>query len=137
MRTVDYLETQDDIDIDRLAYYGFSWGGRMGGIIPAVESRLRTAILLSGGLAFGTARPVADQINYVPRITIPTLMLNGEYDATAPVDSAQRSLYRLLGTPPSDKQHVVYERAGHFPLPRNQTIREMLDWLDKYLGPVN
>lgn len=40
-RTVDYLESRDDIQSDRLAYFGVSWGGRLGAIIPAVEPRLR------------------------------------------------------------------------------------------------
>jgi hypothetical protein len=42
----------------------------------------------------------------------------------------------LFGTPPSEKRHVVFD-AGHDPLPRSQVIREILAWLDKYLGPVS
>ena len=32
-RTIDYLETRTDIDAARLAYYGVSWGGALGGVI--------------------------------------------------------------------------------------------------------
>ena len=135
MRTIDYLETRDDIDMERLAYYGFSWGGRMGAIIPAVEERLKVAVLYSGGLASGRARPEVDQINYISRVTIPTLMLNGVYDPIEPVDAAQRPMYDLLGTREADKAWVPME-AGHV-LPRNEVIRDTLDWLDTYLGPVN
>ena len=134
-RTIDYLETRPDIDIDGLAYYGISWGGRKGAIIPAVEDRFKAAVLYSGGLASGRARPEADQINYVSRVTIPTLMLNGIYDPIEPVEAAQRPMFDLLGTPEPDKRWVQYE-VGHV-LPRNDVIRETLDWLDKYLGPVN
>ncbi len=28
-RSIDYLETREDIDMQRLAFYGVSWGGRM------------------------------------------------------------------------------------------------------------
>ena len=135
MRTIDYLETRDDIDMDRLAYYGFSWGGRMGAIIPAVEERLKVAVLYSGGLASGPARPEVDQINYIPRVTIPTLMLNGVYDPIEPVEAAQRPMYDLLGSPETDKTWVRMD-AGHV-LPRNEVIRNTLNWLDTYLGPVN
>ena len=38
------------------------------------------------------------------------------------------------GTPERDKKHVIFE-TGH-DLPRPDEIREILDWLDKYLGPV-
>ena len=136
-RTIDYLETRDDIDLDNLAYYGFSWGGRMGGIIPAVEPRLKVAVLYAGGLAATSARPEASQVNFAPRISIPVLMLNGSHDFIFPRETAQRRLFELFGTPPSDKHHVVYEGAGHFNLPRTQVMGEVLGWLDRYLGQVN
>ena len=62
-------------------------------------------------------------------------MLNGRYDHFFPVESSQVPLFRLLGTPDKDKKHVLYE-AGHGDLPRKEVVRESLDWLDKYLGPV-
>ena len=37
---------------------------------------------------------------------------------------------------PAEKRHVVFD-AGHDPLPRSQMIREILAWLDKYMGPVS
>ena len=33
------------------------------------------------------------------------------------------------------KRHVVFD-ASHFP-PRHEMIKETLDWLDRYLEPVN
>ena len=53
-------------------------------IVPAVEDRLKAAVLYSGGLASGKARPEVDQINFVSRVKIPVLMLNGRYDAIEP-----------------------------------------------------
>ncbi|HUF49562.1 MAG TPA: hypothetical protein VMN60_01935 [Longimicrobiales bacterium] len=58
-----------DIDAQRIAYYGLSWGGRLGAIIPAVEPRIRLNMVMIGGLASGTALPEVDQINYVTRKT--------------------------------------------------------------------
>ncbi|MFC1629140.1 protein kinase [Gemmatimonadota bacterium] len=133
-RSIDYLRTRDDIDSNRIAYLGNSWGGRMGTIFPAIEMRIRVVILWLGGLASGVARPEVDQINYVTRITQPVLMLNGRYDAIEPYDMAQLPLYRLLGTPVEDKRHVIYETAHG--LPENARIKETVDWLNKYLGPV-
>ena len=133
-RTIDYLETREDIDRDKLAYLGVSWGGRMGVIILAVEDRLKAAVLWSGGLASGKARPEVDQINFVSRVRIPVLMLNGRYDSIEPYEAAQLSMYRLLGTPEADKHHIVYE-SGHR-LPQNEFVKETLNWLDRYLGPV-
>ena len=136
-RTIDYLATRDDIDLDSLAFYGISWGGRMGGIIPAVDQRLKVAVLVSGGLAAASARPEASQVNFAPRIRIPVLMLNGSHDFIFPRDTAQRRLFELFGTPPSDKRHHVFEGAGHTNLPRTDVRDEVLGWLDRYLGLVN
>ncbi|HEX2758769.1 MAG TPA: hypothetical protein VHP60_09765, partial [Thermoanaerobaculia bacterium] len=133
-RSIDYLETRKDIDRGNLAYLGLSWGSAVAPIVLAVESRFKTAILESGGLEFQRALPEADQINFVSRVKIPVLMLNGRYDHFFPVESSQLPLFRLLGTPAKDKKHVIYE-SGHAP-PRKDFIRESLDWLDKYLGPV-
>jgi cephalosporin-C deacetylase-like acetyl esterase len=134
-RTIDYLEGRGDIDMTRLAYLGTSWGGRMGAIIPAVEDRLRVGVIVLGGLAAGRARPEVDQINFISRVKIPILMLNGKYDSLEPVSSAQLPMFRMWGTPEQQKRHVIYESNGHS-VPRNEAITETLDWLDKYLGPV-
>ncbi len=51
------------------------------------------------------------------------------------MEISQIPLYNMPGTPPQQKRHVVYE-TGHF-VPRVQLIKEVLDWLDRYLGPVS
>lgn len=107
----------------------------MGAIIPAVEPRIKAAVLYVGGLASAFARPEVDQINFVSRVKIPVLMLNGRYDSIEPLELSQLPMYQLLGTPPEHKRHLVYETA-HF-VPRSERIKESLDWLDKYLGPVS
>ena len=133
-RSIDYLETRKDIDHADLAYLGLSWGGAAAPIVLAVENRFRTAILQSGGLEFQRTLPEVDAINFVTRVKVPVLMLNGRYDHFFPVESSQRPFFDLLGTPEKDKRQVVYE-SGHA-VPRKEFIRESLDWLDKYLGPV-
>jgi len=62
-------------------------------------------------------------------------MLNGRYDDLFPVESSELQFFRFLGTPEKDKKHVIYE-SGHGSLPHGEEVRESLDWLDKYLGPV-
>lgn len=133
-RTIDCLETRPDIDAARLGFLGASWGGANGGIIPAVEKRLKVNILINGGLISGVARPEVDQLSFVSHVRIPTLMINGRYDQIAPMETAQRLLYRMLGTPQEQKRYVVYD-IGHVEPPKEST-QEILAWLDRYLGPV-
>ena len=133
-RCIDYLETRPDIDSRKLAYYGMSWGGEWPGIvIPAVEERLKASILLPGGLR-DIGRSEVHPINYVTRVKIPTLMLNGKYDTAFPYETSGKPLYDLLGTPEEHKELKLYD-TDHIP-PLNESIKEILSWLDKYLGPV-
>jgi hypothetical protein len=61
-------------------------------------------------------------------------MLNGRYDHYYPVETSQRPMFRWLGTPPSAKRQLIYD-GGHV-VPQQLLIKESLDWLDRYLGPV-
>ena len=133
-RSIDYLETRKDIDTNKIAYYGVSWGGEMGAIMPVVEPRIKAVVLYVAGLAFQRAQPEVDAINFVTRVKVPVLMLNGKYDHFFPIETSQKPMFELLGTPREYKKQFIYE-TGHF-VPRNQVIKESLDWLDRYLGPV-
>jgi predicted esterase len=136
-RSVDYLETRKDVDSARLAYFGSSMGAVWAPVLLAVEKRIKAAMLFSGGV-YSTSvvfLPEADPVNFASHVTIPVLMTNGRYDQTFPLEESQLPLFRSLGTPTKDKKHVIYE-GGHGAFPRPDAVRESLDWLDKYLGPV-
>jgi len=133
-RCIDYLETRPDIDSAKLAFFGMSWGGDLGAIIPAVEERLKASVLCPGGLGGGPYRPEADPVNYVSRVRTPTLMLNGRYDTNLGLEEGIKPMFNLLGTPAEHKRLMLFE-TDHIP-PRNEYIKETLAWLDKYLGPV-
>ena len=133
-RTLDYLVSRPDIDTSKFAYFGLSWGGYWGGIIPAIEPRLKTAVLYVAGLTMERGRDEVEPVNYLPRIRIPVIMLNGKYDFFFPVKTAQEPFFRFLGTSAADKKYIVYE-GGH-DVPRTQLIKETLAWYDKYLGQV-
>ena len=132
-RCIDYLETRQDIDNKRLAYLGFSWGGMLGAIIPAVEERLKASILANGGM-WCLGRPEIQEINYVTRVKIPTLMLNGRFDMILVYETDVKPMFDLLGTSKEHKTLKIYD-TDHS-LPGKELIKETLSWLDKYLGPV-
>ena len=52
-----------------------------------------------------------------------------------PEDMTQIPMFRLWGTPDGQKRRVVYD-TGHN-IPRTELIKETLNWLDQYLGPIN
>ena len=134
-RTLDYLATRKDVDSSKLAYFGHSAGGAMAAGLLAIEQRFKAAILLAAGFWFRNPLPEVDWINFVTRVRTPVVMLNGRYDDYFPLETSQMPLFRRLGTPEKDKKLVLYD-AGHLGGPEKEQIRETLDWLDKYLGPV-
>ena len=136
-RSLDYLDTRPDIDKGRMAYLGVSMGSADGVVIATLlQDRLRTAIFLDGGYFLVPASPGFDQADFAPRMKKPVLMVNGRYDYTFPVETAQDPLFRALGTAASDKRHVILETPHDVTEDRPVLVREVLDWLDRYLGRV-
>jgi serine/threonine protein kinase/dienelactone hydrolase len=136
-RTIDYLETRDDVDVNRIAYVGLGWGGQMGPVMIATDARIKTGILLLGGICGCKRHPGSDPANFAPRVTIPMLMINTRDDSIFPYETAQRPLFSLLGSPAADKRHILFPGGHSIPREyRKQYCREIVEWLDRYLGPV-
>jgi len=86
-------------------------------------SRASSLNTLHQPIYFLRTLPEADGTNFVTRVKL------------FPVESGQLPVFCRLGTPDMGKKHMIYE-AGHGGVPRREAVRETLDWLDKYLGPV-
>ena len=132
-RAVDYLETRPEVDRDRLAYYSLSLGAFFGPIPVSLEPRLKVAVFAAGGLRF-TRQPEMQTANFMPRVTVPVLLVNGKDDFAVPPEARARFL-ELLGTP-SDKKRAVALDGGHVPSDMRGFYREVLNWFDLHLGPV-
>lgn len=114
------------------AYYGLSWGGQMGAVMIPIENRFKVGLLYVAGLMFQKALPEVDPVNYISRITIPTIMMNGKYDHYFPLETSQKPMFDFISTPVEHKKHYVFE-TGHY-VPRKELAKELLGWLDKYLN---
>ena len=128
-RTIDYLQSRDDMDPNNIFYIGMSYGGLYTPHVLLFEDRFNAAILYVGG-ANRFIPPMSDGMNHYPRIKTPILFLNGNQDYLVP-PLAPKLMYDQIGTPEEDKRLVFYD-SGHWPLPRNQMIKETLSWIDKY-----
>jgi dienelactone hydrolase len=135
-QTIDYLASRGDIHADGLAYWGSSFGASTTLPVLAMEPRFKAALLVLAGLPYRDMLPEVDAVNFVPRMTTPTLMLEARYDHLFPVETSQQPLLALLGAPADQKRQVLFD-AGHGALPRGQVIQESLAWLDKFVGPTN
>lgn len=137
-RSVQYLGTRSDIDSNKLAYVGVSLGSAEGVILATLlQDKLRAAIFLDGGFLLQKVPPGVDQVDFAPRLKLPVLMVNGRYDFSFALDKSQNPLFAMLGTPASDKRHVVMESPHDVTVQHGQLVKEVLAWLDNYLGPVD
>lgn len=65
-------------------------------------------------------------------------MLNGRYDTIFFYDKSQEPLFELIGTASEHKVHKIYPTGhGIGGVYREQKQRDILEWLDNYLGPVD
>ncbi len=135
-RTVDYLESRDDVDPTRIFYVGSSMGAIVAPVFLSLEPRFRAAYLRLGGLLAWETKPEVDAINFAPRVRVPILMINGRYDRLLPLETSQKTMLRWLGTPAEDKKLVLFDMGHGLPRPRSRYMREVLAWTDQVLGPV-
>jgi serine/threonine protein kinase/formylglycine-generating enzyme required for sulfatase activity len=132
-RGLDYLETRNDVDTGRIAFYGPSAGARIGLILAAVENRYRSILMVGAGVrkSFVQWIPEANPINFAPHIRMPKLIVHGRYDENLSLKTEAEPLYKLLREP---KRLVLYD-GGHVP-PIEFFVTTMNGWLDETMGPV-
>jgi hypothetical protein len=127
-RSLDYLETRADLDMDTLVFYGFSWGGRLGAMALAIEPRFRAGILNQAGVGRLRHYDVVEE-HYLPRVTQPVLQFNGRFDGDFRLEESATPFFELLGS--EHKKHVVGP-TGHF-VSMKTVIGETLAWLDEHV----
>jgi class 3 adenylate cyclase/dienelactone hydrolase len=103
--TIDYLETRSDLFLNKIAFYGASWGGAIAPYILASEDRISLGIVKNFGVSSMAKYRFKefDQVDFLPRVEIPMLMLGGRYDFDYVMEQ-QQAFYDLLGTPLNDKK---------------------------------
>jgi pimeloyl-ACP methyl ester carboxylesterase len=97
-------------------------------------------VLLSGGLAsFFGALPEINTVNFLGRVKIPILMVNGRYDTILPPETAQEPMFHRWGATAANKRYVIVASGHQINIPevRNEMIREVLSWLEERLGKTS
>jgi len=103
-RTLDYVETRDDLRSDAVGYLGISLGAEI--LVPfALEPRLKVLVLVGGAFDaqwLGAVLPENAPWNFAGRVTASTLMINGRNDFQHPFETGQIPFFNALGTPLAD-----------------------------------
>ena len=136
-QTLDVIQSREEFDKEKIGFQGSSFGSERAPLLLALEPRIKTGILLIGGLKISEELPAEIKAaNFAPRVTASILMLNGKGDPIFPYETSQVALFNLLGTPAAQKRHVTYPSGHSYYGWYDDMVREQLDWLDKVFGPV-
>ena len=146
------LRARANVDRERIAYLGISYGGAMGALFVGIERRLKAAVLVVGDgglvshstgpedLGFMTGLSCAGRLNWframVPIEPIrflphasptPLLLQSGRLDDLVPPADAE-ALHRAAPEP----KKVLWYNAGH--ALNVQALRDRHEWLNGHIG---
>lgn len=115
IRAHSLLRSMAEVDADRTAVTGISWGGYTTCLVASLDDRFRAAVPVYGcGFLFegeSVQRPSIDKLgdrrqwwidtydpsSLLPRCRVPILFVNGTNDVHYPLDSYQKSFDRVPG----------------------------------------
>src|SRR5215218_1172390 len=151
-RAVDVLRAWVNVDDERIAYLGISYGGAMGALFAGIERRIKAAVLVvgDGGLVshftgpedygfmaglscatrvawFRSMAPI-EPIRFIPHASTTALLLqSGRTDNLVPMADAQS-----LHTAAPEPKTVRWYDAGHGL--NQQALWDRHDWLQEKIG---
>ncbi|MCG8468379.1 MAG: SUMF1/EgtB/PvdO family nonheme iron enzyme [Gemmatimonadetes bacterium] len=133
--SLDYLESRDDIDMDRLTYIGVSWGAGSRAVLAAIDDRWDAVVFIGAGIdeRLHPVVPEALNVNFIPYISVPKLVLNGRRDEEHPWLTRAAPFWELLSEP---KELELLDTEGHVPSLETR-VPAINDFLDRRLGPTN
>jgi dienelactone hydrolase len=151
-RAVDVLRARPNVDDDRIAYLGISYGGAMGALFVGIERRLKAAVLevADGGLvshytgpedlglmaslscatrvAWFQAMAPIEPIRFIPLASpTPLLLQNGRSDNLVPPADAE-----ALHAAAREPRTIRWYNAGHSL--GSQAIVDRHEWLNGQIG---
>lgn len=141
-RAVDFIEAQNDLDAQRIGYFGVSLGGIIGTLFCGVEERIKVpVIVLAGGQlnllyekqGFSSEAKdfvsMVEPLNFVDRIAPrPLLMLNAKNDEVVP-PLMSKLLFRKARKP----KEIIWYDAKHRDVPVDSVYADGVKWFKKYL----
>ena len=165
MAAVDAVASRPYVDDTRLGVHGYSYGGYMSSWIIGHTSRFKAAVVgapcidlpsMYGtsdiGVSFGEvqwrgtrweamAQAVErSPLTYAPAVETPVLLLHGEADLRCPIEQGEQYFVALKRHGKEvefvrfpDCSHL-FLRVGH-PKMREEYLRRMLAWFQRYLQP--
>ena len=101
---ISFVETQTQVDGQRIALLGFSLGAYLSLANSAIDPRVKAVVEFFGGMP--------KEMNLFMRRLCPVLILHGEADQTVPVEEAYQ-LQKLLEKKGIPYEIKIYPGVGH------------------------
>jgi dienelactone hydrolase len=101
---ISFVETQPQVDRERIALLGFSLGAYLSLANSAIDPRVKAVVEFFGGMP--------KEMHLFMRRLCPVLILHGEADATIPVEEAYQ-LQKLLEKKGIPYEIKIYAGVGH------------------------
>lgn len=141
-RAVDFIQTREELDADRIGYFGISLGGIIGTIFCGVEPRVKVPVIALGGggmhLMFGMDALSDDTKDYLSMIEPnnfveeiaprPLLMINAENDDIVP-PMMSKLMYKVA----NDPKEIIWYPAKHHDIPIDKVYPDGIRWFKKHL----
>ena len=153
IRTVDYLQTRQEVDPHRIACAGLSLGGWRTVILAGLDPRIKSACVVGWMTSFLYLIPhheiytvpsamipgLLEYLDYPDIATLampcPLLVVHGQQDTLFPPEGVKtamatlRKSYQAIGQPERFST-LIFDGPHKFPLTAQ---REMMDWFDRWL----
>jgi pimeloyl-ACP methyl ester carboxylesterase len=145
-RLLDWLETQPEVDRERISIIGHSLGAKMSLYASAMDARIRAVVFSEGGIAFdfsnyeaywylGAERKSRDKSTdqhellglLAPRPFLLIAGNNTDHDKSWHYVNVAREVYKLFGDP--RRIGMINHGSGH--TPTADAVRLAFEWLDR------
>ncbi len=141
-RAVDYLVSRDDVDYERIAFVGISWGAITGVTFVAHDDRVKAMASICGGGGFldlagllgGKSKDSVDPVKHVAAIAPrPLLLINGKQDIMIPYPFA-KALHNAAG---KGAKKVWLDTNHYFEgVDRRDLGKSVIDFIDEAFGTL-
>ena len=127
-RSIDYVESRNDFNIENLSYFGYSWGSIMSNYLLAIDDRIKAAVLCVGGLMMQKSKKEVEAHYYIRRIKTPILHIVGKEDGIFSYEKSYKPWKNLIGTPNDKLKLIELDNVGHG-LPGDTIVKNHLNWI--------
>ena len=127
-RTLDYIESRNDFNFNKMSYFGYSWGSTTSNYLLAIDDRIKAAVICVGGLMLQKSKKEVEAHYYIRRIKTPILHIIGKEDGIFGYEENYKPWKKLIGTPKDKLKLIELENVGHG-LPWDTIIKHHSNWI--------